>query len=179
MNEVQSRSASRDVHEDPIDLAPQWFPQSWELTAAAAAKSLALNDSAAVATAAPARQAPDSISKSSTPGLAAKPTSSAATCAARPCSSSASPMPGSWRHTATQEGAHPARAAERRRRDHLSPFSCRAVVGMTGDAGAGNIRTQLYPDRHERADVLARHEGRRWIFRDDDRRSAGRSAGAH
>src|SRR4051794_17073321 len=31
-----------DIHMDPIDLAPQWFPQSWDLTATAAGTSLRL-----------------------------------------------------------------------------------------------------------------------------------------
>ena len=31
-----------DVHMDPIELAPQWFPQSWDLTATAAGRALRL-----------------------------------------------------------------------------------------------------------------------------------------
>jgi len=31
-----------DVHMDPIDLAPQWFPQTWELTATSGARTLRL-----------------------------------------------------------------------------------------------------------------------------------------
>src|SRR5438045_8075248 len=32
-----------DVHEDPIDLAPQWFPQSWSLTAGSGDNTLRLD----------------------------------------------------------------------------------------------------------------------------------------
>src|SRR5439155_15908465 len=54
------------------------------------------------------------------------------------------PMPGSWRHTATQEGAI-ARAQQKGAAAIIVSIQLPAVVGMTGDAGAGNIRTQLYP----------------------------------
>src|SRR5689334_6015347 len=53
-------------------------------------------------------------------------------------------MPGSWRHTATQEGAI-ARAQQKGAAAIIVSIQLPPVVGMTGDAGAGNIRTQLYP----------------------------------
>jgi len=37
-----TRIGLTDVHMEPIDLAPQWFPQSWELTATGGGKSLTL-----------------------------------------------------------------------------------------------------------------------------------------
>jgi hypothetical protein len=54
------------------------------------------------------------------------------------------PMPGSWRHTATQEGALQ-RAVQKGAAAIIVSIQLPRVVGMTGDAGEGNIRTQLYP----------------------------------
>ena len=93
-----------DIKEDPIDLAPQWFPQSWDLTATTGEQTLKLT------TAQPSYTSPGTTG----PGLDLEVVyaglGSDADFIGRDVSGKAvllfsNPMPGSWRHTATQEGA--------------------------------------------------------------------------
>jgi hypothetical protein len=132
-----------DVHEEPIDLAPQWFPQSWELTAASGAKSLALTS------AQPAYTTPGTTGAGLDLEVVYAGLGSEADFIGRDVRGKAvllfsNPMPGSWRHTATQEGAI-ARTQQKGAAAIIVSIQLPAVVGMRGDAGAGNIRTQLYP----------------------------------
>ncbi len=132
-----------DVHEDAIDLAPQWFPQSWDLTAAVADKTLKLNS------AQPAYTTPGTTGAGLDLEVVYAGLGSEADFIGRDVRGKAvllfsNPMPGSWRHTATQEGAI-ARAQQKGAAAIICSIQLPPVVGMTGDAGAGNIRTQLYP----------------------------------
>ena len=68
-----------DVHIQPFDLAPQWMPQSWEVTASGGGKTLKLDRRRNRPTSRPAPTVPGSISKPSGSAPAAKPISSAAT----------------------------------------------------------------------------------------------------
>lgn len=132
-----------DVHEEPIDLAPQWFPQSWSLTASGGAKTLDL------ATAQPSYNSAGTTGPGLDLELVYAGLGSEADFIGRDVRGKAvllfsHPMPGSWRHTATQEGAI-ARTAEKGAAAIIVSIQLPPVVGMSGDAGAGNIRTQLYP----------------------------------
>src|SRR4051794_2387100 len=132
-----------EVHEEMIDLAPQWFPQSWELTATSAGKSLTLT------TAQPSYTSPGTTGAGLDLEVVYAGLGSEADFAGRDVRGKAvllfsNPMPGSWRHTATQEGAI-ARAQQKGAAAIICSIQLPPVVGMTGDAGAGNIRTQLYP----------------------------------
>ena len=132
-----------DVHEDPIDLAPQWFPQSWDLTATSGDKTLKLN------TAQPAYTTPGTTGAGLDLEVVYAGLGSEADFIGRDVRGKAvllfsNPMPGSWRHTATQEGAI-ARAQQKGAAAIICSIQLPPVVGMSGDAGAGNIRTQLYP----------------------------------
>jgi len=121
-----------DVHIQPFDLPPQWMPQSWEITASGSGKTLHLES------AQPAYQ-----TKATTPeGLdleaAYLGTGSEADFAGRDVRGKAvfifsMPLPGSWRHTATAEGAL-------RRAEAKGAAAIFAIIALPG-----NIRTQLYP----------------------------------
>ena len=132
-----------DVHEDPIDLAPQWFPQGWDLTATSGDKSLKLT------TAQPSYTSPGTTATGLDLEVVYAGLGSEADFIGRDVRGKAvllfsNPMPGSWRHTATQEGAI-ARAQQKGAAAIICSIQLPPVVGMSGDAGAGNIRTQLYP----------------------------------
>jgi hypothetical protein len=132
-----------DVREDPIDLAPQWFPQSWELTAAGGAKTLRLT------TAQPSYNSAGTTGAGLDLEVVYAGLGSEADFIGRDVRGKAvllfsQPMPGSWRHTSTQEGAIQ-RAQQKGAAAIICSIQLFSVVGMTGDAGAGNIRTQLYP----------------------------------
>ncbi|HKT81066.1 MAG TPA: M28 family peptidase, partial [Vicinamibacterales bacterium] len=132
-----------DVHEDMIDLAPQWFPQSWDLTAVSGDKSLTLRS------AQPSYTSPGTTGGGLDLEIVYAGLGSEADFAGRDVRGKAvllfsQPMPGSWRHTATQEGAIQ-RAQQKGAAAIICSIQLPRVVGMTGDAGEGNIRTQLYP----------------------------------
>ena len=76
-----------DVRIQPLDLVPQWMPQTWDVVVTGGGKDGGL-DSAQPVYGANALPAGVSISKPCTSGLAARPTSPARTSRARPCSSS-------------------------------------------------------------------------------------------
>ncbi len=121
-----------DVHIQPFDLPPQWMPQSWEITATGNGKTLHLES------AQPAYQ-----TKATTPeGLDLEAvyagTGSEADFAGRDVRGKAvfifsMPLPGSWRHTATAEGAV-------RRAEAKGAAAIVAIIALPG-----NVRTQLYP----------------------------------
>lgn len=132
-----------DVHEDAIDLAPQWFPQSWEVAATGGGKSLTLK------TAQPSYTSPGTTGAGLDLEVVYAGLGSEADFIGRDVRGKAvllfsHPMPGSWRHTATQEGAI-ARAQQKGAASIIVSIQLPRVIGMTGDAGEGNIRTQLYP----------------------------------
>ncbi len=132
-----------DVHEESIDLAPQWFPQSWDVTATSGAASLALK------TAQPSYNSTGTTGAGLDLEVVYVGLGSEADFIGRDVRGKAvllfsNPMPGSWRHTSTQEGAI-ARAMQKGAAAIICSIQLPKVVGMTGDAGAGNIRTQLYP----------------------------------
>ena len=142
----------QDVHEEAIDLAPQWFPQSWDLTATSGGKSLKLT------TAQPAYTTPGTTGAGLDLEMVYAGLGSEADLIGRDLRGKAVlifsyPMPGSWRHTSTQEsvitddGARTLlRLAEQRGAAAIiCSIQLPPVIGMTGDAGEGNIRTQLYP----------------------------------
>lgn len=140
-----TQSGLSDVHEEFIDLAPQWFPQSWELTATSGEQTLKLTS------AQPAYTTPGTTGAGLDLEMVYAGLGSEADFLGRDVRGKAvllfsHPMPGSWRHTATQEGAI-LRAQEKGAAAILVSIQLPPVVGMTGDAGAGNIRTQLYPTR--------------------------------
>src|SRR3954464_2690703 len=141
-----------DVHIEPIDLAPQWFPQSWELTATGGGKSLTL------ATAQPAYTTPGTTGAGLDLEVVYAGLGSEADLIGRDLRGKAvlifsNPMPGSWRHTSTQESvttdegrATLLQLAERRGAAAIiCSIQLPPVVGVGGQAGEGNIRTQLYP----------------------------------
>jgi hypothetical protein len=121
-----------DVHVQPFDLPPQWMPQSWKVTATCGGKTLHLDS------AQPAYQ-----TKATTgPGLDLEAvyvgTGSEADFAGRDVRGKAvfmfsMPLPGSWRHTATAEGAL-------KRAEAKGAAAVFAIIALPG-----NIRTQLYP----------------------------------
>jgi hypothetical protein len=144
-----------DVHEDPIDLgaAPQWFPQSWDLTATSGDKTLKLT------TAQPSYTSPGTTGAGLDLEVVYAGLGSEADLIGRDLRGKAvlifsNPMPGSWRHTSTQEsvttddGARATLLQLAQRRGAaaiICSIQLPPVVGVTGDAGEGNIRTQLYP----------------------------------
>ena len=142
-----------DVHEDPIDLAPQWFPQSWDLTATSGDKTLKLTTAQ-----------PSYTSKGTTgagldlevvyAGLGSEADLIGRDLRGKAVLIFSNPMPGSWRHTSTQEGVvgddgmrstYLQLAEKKGAAAVICSIQLPPVVGMTGDAGEGNIRTQLYP----------------------------------
>jgi len=132
-----------DVHEDMIDLAPQWFPQSWELTAIAGATSLKLTTAQPSYTSAGTTGAGVDLEVVYA-GLGSEADFIGRDVRGKAVLLFSNPMPGSWRHTSTQEGAI-ARAQQKGAAAIVVSIQLPHVVGMTGDSGDGNIRTQLYP----------------------------------
>lgn len=118
-----------DVHIQPFDLPPQWMPQSWEITASGG-KTLHLDS------AQPAYQTKAAAGLDLEAVYAG--TGSEADFAGRDVRGKAvfifsMPLPGSWRHTATAEGAL-------RRAEAKGAAAIFAIIALPG-----NIRTQLYP----------------------------------
>lgn len=121
-----------DTHVQPFDLPPQWMPQSWEITAASAGKTLRLD------TAQPAYQTKATTGSGLDLEAVYAGTGSEADFAGRDVRGKAvfifsMPLPGSWRHTATAEGAL-------RRAETKGAAAIFAIIALPG-----NIRTQLYP----------------------------------
>jgi hypothetical protein len=121
-----------DVHVQSFDLAPQWMPQSWDIAASGGGKTIHLD----------AAQPAYGTSGTTGDGLdleaAYLGTGSEADYIGRDVKGKAvvlfsMPLPGSWRHTATAEGA------VRRAQDKGAAAIIIAI------ALPGNIRTQLYP----------------------------------
>jgi hypothetical protein len=126
------RLALSDVHMQPFDLAPQWIPQLWEITAKAGEKTLRLE------AAQPAYQTPATSPEGLDLEAVYAGTGSDADFAGRDVRGKAvfifsMPLPGSWRHTATAEGAL-------RRAEAKGAAAIFAIIALPG-----NIRTQLYP----------------------------------
>jgi len=131
-----------DVHMEPIDLAPQWFPQSWELTATGGGKSLTL------ATAQPAYTTPGTTGAGLDLEVVYAGLGSEADLIGRDLRGKAvlifsNPMPGSWRHTSTQE-ATVDEAGVRTTWLQLAEKRGAAAI-ICSIQLPGNIRTQLYP----------------------------------
>lgn len=131
-----------DVHEDPIDLAPQWFPQSWELTATGGGKTLRLE------TAQPAYTTPGTSDAGVDLEVVYAGLGSEADLMGRDLRGKAvlifsNPMPGSWRHTSTQEGIA---NEDGTRTTWLQLAEKRGAAAIICSIQLpGNIRTQLYP----------------------------------
>jgi hypothetical protein len=121
-----------DVHLQAFDLPPQWMPQSWEITANHAGKTLHLNS------AQPAYQTKSTDGGGLDLEAVYVGTGSEADFSGRDVKGKAvfvfsMPLPGSWRHTATAEGAL-------RRAEAKGAAAIFAMIALPG-----NIRTQLYP----------------------------------
>ena len=121
-----------DVHVQPFDLPPQWMPQSWEIVASGSGKTLRLD------TAQPAYQTKGTTGQGLDLEAVYAGTGSEADFAGRDVRGKAvfifsMPLPGSWRHTATAEGAL-------RRAEAKGAAAIFSIIAL-----AGNIRTQLYP----------------------------------
>ncbi len=157
-----------DVHEDPIDLAPQWFPQSWEVTASGGGKTLKLD------TVQPSYNSTGTTGAGLDLDVVYAGLGSEADFIGRDVRGKAvllfsNPMPGSWRHTATQEGAI-ARAQQKGAAAIIVSIQLPHVVGMTGECRRREHPHAALSDRHERADLLDGNEGRHRLPRDDRRR---------
>lgn len=142
----------QDVHEEMIDLAPQWFPQSWDLTATSGDKTLKLT------TAQPAYTTPGTKGTVDLEvvyaGLGSEADLIGRDLRGKAVLIFSNPMPGSWRHTSTQESittdeGQRATLLQLAERKGAAAIICSIqlppVIGVGGDAGEGNIRTQLYP----------------------------------
>jgi hypothetical protein len=121
-----------DVHVQSFDLAPQWMPQSWEITATGRGKTLKLE------AAQPAYQTAPTPPGGLDVEAAYVGTGSEADYIGRDVKGKAvfiysMPLPGSWRHTATADGAV-------RRAQDKGAAAIFIVIGLPG-----NIKTQLYP----------------------------------
>src|SRR5476649_326362 len=131
-----------DVHMDPIDLAPQWFPQTWELTATSGARTLRLE------TAQPAYTTPGTTGAGVDLEVVYAGLGSEADLLGRDLRGKAvllfsNPMPGSWRHTSTQEAIM---ADDGTRTTWLQLAEKRGAAAIICSIQLpGNIRTQLYP----------------------------------
>src|SRR5579864_1212295 len=131
-----------DVHMDPIDLTPQWFPQSWELTARSGGQSLRLD------TAQPAYTSPGTADAGVDLDVVYAGLGSEADLLGRDLHGKAvlifsNPMPGSWRHTSTQEaviGDDGARTTWLQLAEKRGAAAVICSIQLPG-----NIRTQLYP----------------------------------
>jgi hypothetical protein len=131
-----------DVHVEPIDLAPQWFPQSWELTATSADKSLRLQ------TAQPAYASPGTTDAGLDLEVVYVGLGSEADLLGRDLRGKAvlvfsNPMPGSWRHTSTQEGVVDENGLRTTWLQIAEKQGASAILSSI--QLPGNIRTQLYP----------------------------------
>jgi hypothetical protein len=131
-----------DVHEESIDLAPQWFPQSWDLTATGAGKTLRLE------TAQPSYTSPGTTGAGLDLEVVYAGLGSEADLLGRDVRGKAvlifsNPMPGSWRHTSTQEGVV---GDDGTRATLLQLAEKRGAAAIICSIQLpGNIRTQLYP----------------------------------
>src|SRR5579862_1772464 len=131
-----------DVHEEPIDLAPQWFPQSWDLAASGGGKTLTL------ATAQPAYSTPGTSGGGVDLEVVYAGLGSEADLAGRDLRGKAvlifsNPMPGSWRHTSTQEAVM---SDDGTRTTWLQLAEQRGAAAIICAIQLpGNLRTQLYP----------------------------------
>jgi len=131
-----------DVHMDPIDLAPQWFPQSWELMASDGGKTLRLD------TAQPAYTTPGTPDAGVDLEVVYVGLGSEADLIGRDLRGKAvlifsNPMPGSWRHTSTQEATM---ADDGTRTTWLQLAEKRGAAAIICSIQLpGNLRTQLYP----------------------------------
>jgi hypothetical protein len=131
-----------DVHMDPIDLAPQWFPRSWELTATSGPATLRLE------TAQPAYTTPGTSDGGVDLEVVYAGLGSEADLIGRDLRGKAvlifsNPMPGSWRHTSTQESVT---ADDGTRTTWLQLAEKRGAAAIICSIQLpGNIRTQLYP----------------------------------
>jgi hypothetical protein len=144
-----------NVHMEPINLDPQWFPQSWDLTATSPGKTLQLK------TAQPSYRSAGTTGAGLDLEVVYVGLGSEADLIGRDLKGKAVlifsyPMPGSWRHTSTQEGV----VGDDGMRESLLQLAQQKgaaaiicsiqlppVVGTTvrDEANLGNIRTQLYP----------------------------------
>jgi hypothetical protein len=142
----------QDIHEETLDLSPQWFPQSWSLTASSGDKRLTLT------TAQPAYTTPGTKGALDLEvvyvGLGSEADLIGRDLRGKAVLIFSNPMPGSWRHTSTQESvttddgqrATLLKLAELRGAAAIiCSIQLPPVIGVGGDAGEGNIRTQLYP----------------------------------
>ncbi len=130
------RAGLSDVHAQPFDLAPQWMPQSWEVIASTGAKSG--DKTIRLDAAQPAYQTIATPPEGLDLEAVYAGTGSEADFAGRDVKGKAvfifsMPLPGSWRHTATAEGAL-------RRAEAKGAAAIFAIIALPG-----NIRTQLYP----------------------------------
>jgi Peptidase family M28 len=121
-----------DVHLQPFDLAPQWMPQSWEVTATGGGKTLKLE------TAQPSYGSVGTTGSGLDLEVVYGGLGSEADFAGRDVRGKAvllfsMPLPGSWRHTATAE-----QAIRRAQDKGAAAIICSIQL-------PGNIRTQLYP----------------------------------
>ncbi len=141
MNQM-TRIGLTDVHLDPIDLTPQWFPQSWDLTATSAGKALRLE------TAQPAYTTPGTPEAGVDLEVVYAGLGSEADLIGRDLRGKAvlifsNPMPGSWRHTSTQEAVV---GEDGTRTTWLQLAEKRGAAAILCSIQLpGNIRTQLYP----------------------------------
>jgi hypothetical protein len=132
LSEKFKRLGLSDVHVQPFDLPAQWMPQSWEISAKAGDKTLKLD------AAQPAYQTAATPPEGLDLEAVYVGTGSEADFAGRDVRGKAvfmfsMPLPGSWRHTATAEGAL-------RRAETKGAAAIFAIIALPG-----NIRTQLYP----------------------------------
>jgi hypothetical protein len=121
-----------DVRVQSFDMAPQWMPQSWEVAASGGGKSITLN------TAQPGYGTTGTTGDGLDLEAVWVGTGSDADFIGRDVRGKAAvifsmPLPGSWRHTATNENA--VRRAEQKG----------AAAIIIAIALPGNVRTQLYP----------------------------------
>jgi Peptidase family M28 len=127
-----TRVGLSDVHLQTFDMVPQWMPQRWSVTVTGAGKTVTVN----------AAQPAYGTRGTTGDGLDLEAiwvgTGSEADYLGRDVRGKAvwmysQPLPGSWRHTATQENA--VRLAEQK-----GAAAIFIVIGLPG-----NIKTQLYP----------------------------------
>ncbi len=127
-----TRIGLSDVHVQTFDMVPQWFPQGWTIDVAGAGKTVA------VRSAEPAYGTKGTSDEGLDVDAVWVGTGSEADYIGRDVRGKAvwmysQPLPGSWRHTATQEDAV-------RRAEQKGAAAIFIVIGLPG-----NIKTQLYP----------------------------------